>query len=171
MTWVLVQNGKAHELFAQQPVFHPDLMASVIEYLGPAEVGWTLQNGEFVTFVIQNAFPPGPYFDKGALVEVSKVGPVVTLNQTWVAWDQTRIDAVRDDIKAKLDNAEDILRAFALLVLEDRNLLAAKLNGIRTLTINNATYAAYRTAITAAEATPIYTEAQLLTAIKNKLGT
>ena len=53
MTWVLVQHGRAHELFEERPNFHPDLMASIVEYGGEVEVGWPYDGEAF-------APPPDP---------------------------------------------------------------------------------------------------------------
>lgn len=87
------------------------------------------------------------------------------------AVDAAQLTAVRDAAAAQLDQQEDILRAFMLLVLDEFNAHTAKINAILTAVDNAATLAALKTAVAAIADQPTRTEAQLKAAIKAKLGT
>jgi len=87
------------------------------------------------------------------------------------AADAALLSAARDAAAAQLQQVEDIQRAFMLQVLDEFNLHAEKINAILTAIDNGATLAQVKSGIAAIVDYPARTEAQLRTAIRNKLGT
>lgn len=80
-------------------------------------------------------------------------------------------DAARHAAAAQLQQTEDIVRAFMLIVLDEFNLHAQKSTAILNAIDNGASLAAIKTAVAAITDYPQRTEAQLRTAIRNRLGT
>lgn len=76
----------------------------------------------------------------------------------------------RDAVAAQLEQQEDILRAFMLIVLDEFNLHAQKINALGAAIVNGASLAAIRTAVQQIGAAQERTEEQLRNAIKGKLG-
>lgn len=87
------------------------------------------------------------------------------------AVDAAAVVASRDAAVAQLQQAEDVLRAFMLIVLDDRNLLAARLSSLLDAIDGAGSLAALKTSALAIENPPQYTEQQLRTAIRNRMGT
>jgi len=87
------------------------------------------------------------------------------------AVDAAALVASRAAAVAQLEQAEDVLRAFMLLVLDELNAHAAKTNAILTGVENATTLANVKTAVAAIADYPTRTEQQLRTAIHAKLGT
>ena len=87
------------------------------------------------------------------------------------AVDAAETTARLDDIADQLDELEDILRAFALQLLDERNRMAVAFNDLKNgiATANNLNDAKAAAAAIADE--PIRTVAQIKTALRNKLGT
>lgn len=75
-----------------------------------------------------------------------------------------------DGIAGELQQTENITRAFMLLVLDDRNATAAKLNSLLDAIDAASSLANLKTAVAAIANLPTYDETQLRTAIKAKLG-
>jgi hypothetical protein len=86
------------------------------------------------------------------------------------AVDAAELVARRDSEAGQLANVEGVVRAFMLIVLDDRNLLAADINDVLTVMRTGTSLADIKTKATNLQDSPIYTEAQLRTAIRNKLG-
>lgn len=86
------------------------------------------------------------------------------------AIDAAELNAARDATAAALDKAEDILRAFMLVVMDEFNLHSTRLNAILTAIDNGATLGAIKTSVLAINDIPQRTIAQLKTALRNKLG-
>jgi len=86
------------------------------------------------------------------------------------AVDAAALTARRDAAAAQLQQTEDILRAFMLLVMDEFNAHAEKINSILTAIDNGGTLAQVKTEIAAITDYPTRTEQQLRTAIRNKLG-
>ena len=87
------------------------------------------------------------------------------------AVDAAETTARLDGIADQLDELEDILRAFALQLLDERNRMAVAFNDLKNgiAAANNLNDAKAAAAAIADE--PIRTIAQLKTALRNKLGT
>jgi len=85
--------------------------------------------------------------------------------------DDAETTARLDDIANQLDDLEDILRAFVLQLLDERNRMAVAFNDLKNgiATANNLNDAKAAAAAIADE--PIRTVAQIKTALRNKLGT
>lgn len=81
------------------------------------------------------------------------------------------LSAARDGAAERLTQAEDITRAFMLLVLDELNAHTAKVNAILDAIDAAASLAGLKTAIGLLADLPTRTEQQLRTAIRNKLGT
>lgn len=88
-----------------------------------------------------------------------------------LAVDLAALEASRDAIVQQLDFQEDILRAFAQMVMDEFNSHAAKTNAILTAIDNGANISAIKSAIAAIEDHPTRTLLQLRQAIRNKIGT
>lgn len=86
------------------------------------------------------------------------------------AVDLARLTTQRDAAVSQLAQAENVMRALMLMVLDELNAHAAKVNAIMTAVDGAGTYAAMRTAIGLIADLPTRTEMQLRTAIRNKLG-
>lgn len=86
------------------------------------------------------------------------------------AVDLARLTAQRDAAVARLQNVEDVLRAFMLMVLDDRNAQAQATNSILAAAENATSLATFQSAMNAIADVPEYTEQQLRTGIRNKLG-
>lgn len=88
--------------------------------ISPAYIGWQSEDGvwRIVEIVEEGLEIPGEYFSKGEIAQ-SRDGDVITLTQRWTAWTQEEIDAYKaaraESIASRLDNAQDILRAVALI--------------------------------------------------------
>ena len=87
------------------------------------------------------------------------------------AVDLAALQAARDVIIQQLDQLEDILRAFALLVTEQFNNHTQRINAILTAIDNGANIGAIKTAVLAISDLPVLDFSQLRQAIRNKLGT
>jgi len=100
-------------------------------------------------------------------------GDVVSLmsEQDRNALDAAAVQSARDAAVAQLQQAEDVLRAFMLILLDDRNLLAARQSSLLDAIDGAASLAALKTAAAAIANPPQYTEEQLRTAIRNRMGT
>jgi hypothetical protein len=86
------------------------------------------------------------------------------------AVDLALLEASRDAIIQQIDNMEDILRAFAALLVDELNAHSAKTNALLTAIDNAATLAALKTAVAGISDLPPRTLAQLRTAIRAKIG-
>lgn len=87
------------------------------------------------------------------------------------AVDAAAVRSARDAAVAQLQQAEDVLRAFMLIVMDDRNLLAARLSSLLDAIDGAASLGALKSAASSIENPPQYTEQQLRTAIRNRMGT
>ena len=99
-------------------------------------------------------------------------GDVVTL-MTQVerdAVDATILEASRDALISEIDNVEDILRAFANVLLDELNAHSTKMAEISSIVDGAGNYSAFVTAMQGISDYPQRTLAQLRTAIRNKLG-
>lgn len=76
----------------------------------------------------------------------------------------------RDAAAAQLEQQEDILRAFMLIVLDDRNVLAARLSALLDAIDGAGSLAALKTAVASINNPRQYDEQQLRDAIKARLG-
>ena len=79
--------------------------------------------------------------------------------------------ALRDGIAAELDQLEGIMRAFALTLLDELNLHAAKITAILAAAENANNLASFKTAMNAITDMPQRTIGQLKNALRGKLGT
>lgn len=86
------------------------------------------------------------------------------------AIDAAILRASRDATAATLDQVEDIMRAFALTVLDELNLHAERITAILDGIDAAANLAAVKTAIAAIQKVPQRTVGQLKTALRGKLG-
>lgn len=86
------------------------------------------------------------------------------------AVDAADLQAQRDAEADQLINQEDVTRAFMLIVLDDRNMLAEDINAVLNVMRTGTSLADIKTKATNLQNTPTYTEAQLRTAIRNRLG-
>jgi hypothetical protein len=86
------------------------------------------------------------------------------------AVDAARIEEVRDEIIQQLDMQEDILRAFAQMVLDEFNAHATKTNALLTAIDNGANLGSIKSAVAAIADHPTRTLAQLRQAIRGKIG-
>ncbi len=86
------------------------------------------------------------------------------------AVDAQELSAQRDTTSARLDEIEDIVRAFVLTLLDERNRMAQAFNDLKNgiATANNLNDAKTAAALISDE--PIRTVAQIKNGIRNKLG-
>lgn len=87
------------------------------------------------------------------------------------AVDAAEREAQRDAAAQQLQQIEDLFRAFMLTVLDELNLHAAKHNAILTAIDNGANFSGLKANIALVADYPQRTEAQLRTAVRDKLGT
>jgi hypothetical protein len=87
------------------------------------------------------------------------------------AVDLARLEASRDAIIQQLDNIEDILRAFAGLLVDELNAHTSRTNALLTAIDNAASLAALKTAVATIQDLPTRTLVQLRAAIRAKMGT
>ena len=163
------QLGYAMEEIADD---HADLITWVVEQVGTTDkYSW---GNPVIEFVKVAFVKPGAFFTQGNYT-TNRVGNVITVTRLWTAWTQVEINAymsgVRDSVIAQLDNVEDLLRAFANVVLDEFNLHSTRLESLLNAIKNNATYTPARTAIQAIAAIPQRNLAQIRPQIRNKLGT
>lgn len=78
--------------------------------------------------------------------------------------------AARNAAAAQLEQQEDILRAFMLIVLDDRNVLAARLASLLDAIDGASSLATLKTAVASINNPRQYDEQQLRDAIKARLG-
>lgn len=99
-------------------------------------------------------------------------GDVVTLMDATqrAAVDAANLVITRDTSVSDLDQVEGVLRAFMLVVRDELNLHADKMNAIMTAIDNSTNYATLKSNIGAIVDYPQRTIAQLRTSIRNKLG-
>lgn len=86
------------------------------------------------------------------------------------AVDLALLEAARDGIIQQIDNLEDILRAFAGLLVDELNAHAARTNAILTAIDGAASLAALKTAVGTIQDLPTRNLAQLRRAIRSKIG-
>jgi hypothetical protein len=87
-----------------------------------------------------------------------------------LAVDLALLEASRDSIVQQLDQQEDILRAFAGLLVDELNEHAARTNGILNAIDAAASLAALKTAVAGIQNLPTRDLAQLRNAIRAKIG-
>lgn len=78
--------------------------------------------------------------------------------------------SARDAAISQLQQPEDILRAFMLIVLDEFTLHAQRVNALLTAIDNAGSLAALKTAAGQIVDIPVRTEEQLRTAIRNRMG-
>ncbi len=86
------------------------------------------------------------------------------------ALDYATLQAARNAIANQIDQNEDILRATLLVILEELNAHALKINGILDSADNATSLADFKTRMAAIADYPQRTIAQLKTSVRNKLG-
>ncbi len=86
------------------------------------------------------------------------------------AVDAAELNAARDAVADRLQAAEDTLAAFALVLLDEMNLHAARVTAILDAVDGAGSLAALKTAVAAISDVPQRTIGQLKTALRNKLG-
>ncbi len=86
------------------------------------------------------------------------------------AVDFALMEAARDGIIQQLDNMEDILRAFAGLLVDELNAHASRTNALLNAIDAAASLGALKTAASAIQDLPTRNLAQLRQAIRNKFG-
>ena len=87
------------------------------------------------------------------------------------AVDAAELQAQRDSAAGELDQVENILRAFMLIVLDEFNAHALKVNSMLGAMDASTSLADMKTRIAAIADYPARTPEQLTVAIRNKLGT
>lgn len=86
------------------------------------------------------------------------------------AVDLALLEAQRDAIIQQLDQMEDILRAFAQLVMEQFNNHSERINGVLNAIDSGANIGAIKTAVAQISNLPTLDFANLRAAIRNKIG-
>jgi hypothetical protein len=86
------------------------------------------------------------------------------------AVDFALLEAARDSIVQQLDQQEDILRAFAGLLVDQLNAHTARTNALLDAIDGAASLAALKTAAASIQNLPTVNLAQLRQAIRNKIG-
>jgi hypothetical protein len=86
------------------------------------------------------------------------------------AVDVAELNDARNGTSERMNNVEDIIRALALVTLDDLNLHAARIVAILDAIDNNSTLATIKAAIDAIPDIPQRTGAQLKQAVRSKLG-
>ena len=79
--------------------------------------------------------------------------------------------ASRDDVAARLDDVEDVVRAFARAVLDETNLHATRITAILDAIDAAASLADVKTAVGSIPDVPTRTVAQMKSAVRGYLGT
>lgn len=87
------------------------------------------------------------------------------------AVDAAELSAQRDGLATQFNEAEDILRAFMLIVLDEFNAHTDKVNSLLDAMDASTSLADMKTRVGAITNYPTRTPAQLITAIRNRLGT
>lgn len=87
------------------------------------------------------------------------------------AVDAAELAAARDAVAGAFDGVEDFARAFALILLDELNLHAARVTAILDAVDGASNLAGLKTAVAAIPDVPQRTIAQLKTALRAKLGT
>ena len=86
------------------------------------------------------------------------------------AVDFALLESSRDEIVQQLDRQEDILRAFAALLVDQLNAHAARTNALLDAIDGAASLGALKTAVASIQNLPTVNLAQLRQAIRNKIG-
>jgi hypothetical protein len=86
------------------------------------------------------------------------------------AVDANELEAQRDSVISQLGETEDVLRAFALIVLDVVNLHAVRVNGVKAALSTATSLADAKAKAAAIDDCPVYTIEQLIDAIRNRLG-
>ena len=87
------------------------------------------------------------------------------------AADAAALEETRDEIIQQLDQMEDILRAFAGLLVDELNAHSSRTNAILDAIDGSASLSALKTTVAGINNLPMRTLAQLRSAIRAKLGT
>ena len=85
--------------------------------------------------------------------------------------DAARLEQMRDEVIQQVDELENVLRAFMLMVLDEFNNHTAKTNAILTAVDTASNFAEVKANYAAITDLPTRTAAQLRSAIRSKLGT
>jgi hypothetical protein len=86
------------------------------------------------------------------------------------AIDAAELEAQRDATASRLDLVEDVLRAFVLALLDERNRMADKFNALRAGIAGANNLADAKAAAAAIADEPLRSAADIKTVIRNKLG-
>lgn len=113
---------------------------------------------------------PRQYWKAPADWDAVGAGPVEMSAGEKAAVDAASLTASRDAATAQIDQLENVLRAVLLVLRDELNLHADKINAILTAIDNGANLAAVKVNILAIADYPQRTVAQLRTAIRGKLG-
>lgn len=94
-----------------------------------------------------------------------------TLAAVTQAQADSAVNAAKDAVQLAAYDARSVLRASALVIADELNAHALKINAILTAVDNASTFANLKTAIAAIQDYPQRSDAQIRTAITNKLAT
>lgn len=111
------------------------------------------------------------YWKAPADWNVANAGPVEMSQPEKDAVDTQMLSDRRDDEVLPFDDLEDLVRAFALVTLDEINLLRQRINDVEAAIENANNLADAKTALVALASLPDRTISQMKTATRSKLGT
>jgi hypothetical protein len=140
----------------------------------PVQVGDEGLGYRFVAIEEVDFDPPGVYYTQGVDTIVRTDENTVTITRSWTPWTQQEIDdyeaAKKDTIVSQIDNSEDVLKAFALVLLDEINAHTTTTAGILAAAAAATSLADFKTRMAAVPAPPPQrTPIQLKTAIRAKM--
>lgn len=115
---------------------------------------------------------PSRYWKAPADWNAAGAGPVEMTQGEKDSVDAALLTAARDSsVVARIDNVEDVLRAVVLVLRDELNLHADKINAALTAIDTSTNYSTLKSNIGTVADYPQRTIAQLRTAVRNALGT
>jgi hypothetical protein len=141
--------------------------------VSPVEVG-DVGLGHVIVVVEEVDFDkPGVYYTDNGIV-TSFDGTTFRFTQQWTPWTQQEIDdyeaAKKDATVSQIDNSDDVLKAFALVLLDEINAHTTTTAGVLAAAAAATSLADFKTRMAAVPAPPPQrTPTQLKTAIRNKM--
>lgn len=152
----------------------PEFRVGRQRIISPVAVGDEGLGYRFVNLIKVGFSQPGTYFTQAGPDQISLNGNDLTVTRTWTAWTQQQIDAYeterKDDIVSRLTISEDILRLILSILVDELNLHSTKFQQVLDATAAATSLADFKTRMGQISAVPQRTEAQLRTAIRNKLN-
>lgn len=143
--------------------------------VAPVAVGDEGLGFRFVDLIEVGYDVPGAYYNIGGTQDSFDGDHTITSTRTWVPWDQTKIDAFESDRKDRIasfvNDNDDPVRAALLVLIDEFNRHSAVHRAILAAASAATSLADFKTRMGQIAGIPARSPADLLNAVRGKIGT